>query len=79
MNSAARPLFIGPCFHKVKDGMIPDSVRRNILFPIACLMFLLSQFYRASVAVITPDLIRDLSMDSRGLSLISAAFITPLL
>ena len=54
--------------------MIPDSVRRNIVFPIACLLFLLSQFYRVSVAVITPDLIRDLSMDSRGLSLISAAF-----
>ena len=54
--------------------MIPDSVRRNIIFPIACLLFLLSQFYRASVAVITPDLIRDLSMDTRGLSLISAAF-----
>jgi sugar phosphate permease len=54
--------------------MIPDAVRRNIIFPIACLLFLLSQFYRVSVAVITPDLIRDLSMDTRGLSLISAAF-----
>ncbi len=74
MNSAARPLFIGLCFHKVKDGMIPDSVWRNILFPIACLMFLLSQFYRASVAVISPDLIRELSMDSRNLNQIPAAF-----
>lgn len=35
---------------------------------------MLSQFYRASVAVISPDLIRDLAVDTRGLSLISAAF-----
>ena len=54
--------------------MISDSVRRRIIFLIACLMFSLSQFYRASVAVIAPDLIQDLGMDTRGLSLISAAF-----
>ncbi len=54
--------------------MISDPIRRWLIFLIACLLFLLSQFYRASVAVITPDLIRDLGMDTRGLSLISAAF-----
>ncbi len=54
--------------------MISDPVRRWLIFLIASLLFLLSQFYRASVAVIAPDLIRDLGMDTRGLSLISAAF-----
>lgn len=33
------------------------------------------RFYRTSVAVIAPDLIRDLGMDTRGLSLISALFL----
>jgi sugar phosphate permease len=54
--------------------MISGPVRRWLIFLIASLLFLLSQFYRASVAVIAPDLIRDLGMDTRGLSLISAAF-----
>ena len=40
----------------------------------ACLLFVVSMFYRASVAVITPDLIRELGLDARGLGLISAAF-----
>ncbi|MFH0997194.1 MAG: MFS transporter [Pseudomonadota bacterium] len=60
--------------YSVKHFITSSSVRRLLIFVIACLLFLLSQFYRASVAVITPDLIRDLSMDSAGLSLISAAF-----
>jgi sugar phosphate permease len=38
------------------------------------LLFVLSQFYRASIAVITPDLIADLGLDTRGLSIISASF-----
>ena len=38
------------------------------------MLFVLSQFYRSSIAVITPDLIRDLSVSPSGLSLISAAF-----
>ncbi len=37
-------------------------------------MFLLSQFYRASIAVITPDLISEFGLDARGLSLMSSAF-----
>ena len=48
--------------------------RRWIIFFTATLLFVLSQFYRASVAVITPDLIRELGVDTRGLSLISASF-----
>ena len=54
--------------------MIPDRYRRWAILLMACLLFVLSMFYRASVAVITPDLIRDLALDARGLSLISAAF-----
>ncbi len=54
--------------------MIPDRHRRWAILLMACLLFVLSMFYRASVAVITPDLIRDLGLDARGLSLISAAF-----
>jgi sugar phosphate permease len=54
--------------------MIPDRHRRWLILPMASLLFLLSMFYRASVAVITPDLVRDLGLDARGLSLISAAF-----
>ena len=48
--------------------------RRWVIFFLACFLFVLSQFYRASVAVISPDLIRDLGLDTRGLSLVSAAF-----
>lgn len=48
--------------------------RRWAIFFAACLLFVLSQFYRASIAVITPDLISDLGLDINGLSLISASF-----
>lgn len=48
--------------------------RRWTIFFTACLLFVLSQFYRASTAVIAPDLISDLGLDTRGLSLISASF-----
>ena len=48
--------------------------RRWIIFGLTSSLFLLSQFYRASIAVITPDLIRDLALDTGGLSAMSAAF-----
>ena len=48
--------------------------RRWAIFFMACLLFVLSQFYRASIAVITPNLISDLGLDISGLSLISASF-----
>ena len=54
--------------------MMPDRHRRWIILLMASLLFVLSMFYRASVAVVTPDLIRDIDLDARGLSLISAAF-----
>ncbi len=35
-----------------------------MIFTIASLLFLLSQFYRASIAVITPQLTADTGIDS---------------
>ena len=54
--------------------MTSTPTRRWLIFFTASLLFVLSQFYRASIAVITPDLIRELGLDTRGLSLISASF-----
>jgi len=48
--------------------------RRWLVFGIACSLFFLSQFYRVSNAVIAPQLLNDLSVDTRGLGLISASF-----
>lgn len=48
--------------------------RQVAILSLTSAMFLLSMFYRASVAVITPQLIGDLSLDTAGLSLMSAAF-----
>ena len=48
--------------------------RRWLIFVIACSLFFLSQFYRVSNAVIAPQLLSDLSIDTRGLGLISASF-----
>ena len=58
----------------ISSAMIPDRAKRWIVFLLACLLFVLSQFYRASVAVISPDLIDELALDTAQLSLISAAF-----
>ena len=48
--------------------------RRWAIFTIASLNFFLSQFYRASNAVISMDLVKDLSTDTQGLGLLSASF-----
>jgi len=48
--------------------------RRWVIFVLTSSLFVLSQFYRASIAVITPDLIADLSLEAAGLSLMSSAF-----
>ncbi|MFC1815605.1 MFS transporter [Thermodesulfobacteriota bacterium] len=48
--------------------------RRWAIFVVTALLFILSQFYRTSIAVITPQLISDLSLDTKGLSLVSATF-----
>ena len=47
---------------------------RWLIFFISCSLFFLSQFYRVSNAVIAPQLLEDLSVDTRGLGLVSAAF-----
>jgi sugar phosphate permease len=48
--------------------------RRWIVFILATSLFFLSQFYRTSNAVIASELIRDLSLDTEGLGLMSASF-----
>ena len=48
--------------------------RRWIIFILATSHFFLSQFYRTSNAVIAPELIHDLSLDTEGLGLMSASF-----
>ena len=50
------------------------SSRQWIVFIFAGTLFILSQFYRSSVAVIAPDLIQDLNLDSWELSTVSASF-----
>jgi sugar phosphate permease len=47
---------------------------RWIVFLLATSLFFLSQFYRTSNAVIASELIRDLSLDTEGLGLMSASF-----
>ncbi len=48
--------------------------KRWLILILSCFLFLLSQFYRASIAVISPDLVKEITIDTRQLSLISAAF-----
>ena len=47
---------------------------RWIVFIVATSLFFLSQFYRTSNAVIASELVRDLSLDTEGLGLMSASF-----
>jgi sugar phosphate permease len=54
--------------------MISNSQRRWMIYLIACLLFNLSQFYRSSIAVISPNLAQDLKLDTQDLGLVSAAF-----
>lgn len=48
--------------------------RRWLIFALAASLFLLSQFYRVSNAVIAPLLIADLSLDTKAIGLMSASF-----
>ena len=50
------------------------NVRAWIIFATACFLFVLSQFYKTSIAVITPQLMTDLALDAKGLSVMSAVF-----
>jgi len=45
-----------------------------IIFFATCTLFLFSQFYKTCIAVITPQLMADLSLDAKGISFMSAAF-----
>jgi sugar phosphate permease len=45
-----------------------------VVFALASSNFFLSQFYRATNAVISPQLLNDLSLDTEGLGLLSASF-----
>ena len=48
--------------------------KRWLIFSISCSLFFLSQFYRVSNAVIAPQLLNDLLIDTKGLGLLSASF-----
>ena len=48
--------------------------RAWIIFVVTAANFLLSQFYRAANAMISPQLLHDLAVDTKGLGLIAAAF-----
>lgn len=48
--------------------------RRWAIFALASSNFFLSQFYRASNAVISSQLLQDLFLDTKGLGLLSASF-----
>jgi predicted MFS family arabinose efflux permease len=47
---------------------------RWVIFGLGASLFLLSMFYRASSAIIAPDLARDLSLDYETLGLLGASF-----
>jgi sugar phosphate permease len=48
--------------------------RRWFIFAVGAIIFFLSQLYRTSNAILAPSLIRDLSLDSSGIGIVSAAF-----
>jgi len=50
------------------------KTRRWILFAVCTSLFLISLFYRASNAIIAPDLSRDLNLEPHDLGLLGAAF-----
>ncbi|MFH1155210.1 MAG: MFS transporter [Pseudomonadota bacterium] len=54
--------------------MTQSNINRWIVFVLAGILFIMSQFYRSSVAVISPNLMQDMGMDALDLSRISAAF-----
>jgi MFS family permease len=45
-----------------------------MIFGVSTALFVLSQFYRATIAVISPQLMTELALDTRQLSLITSAF-----
>ena len=51
-----------------------SKYRRWFIYLICCALFVFSQFYRSSIAVISPNLVEDLHLDTKSLGIISAAF-----
>jgi sugar phosphate permease len=51
-----------------------NKTRRWFILALASSLFLLSQFYRVSNAVIAPLLIQDLALDTKAIGLMSASF-----
>lgn len=51
-----------------------QSFRLLLIFSILSALFLLSQFYRVSNAVIAPNLIQDLNLDAETLGILGGAF-----
>jgi len=51
-----------------------NQYRRWAIYLIACTLFIFSQFYRSSIAVISPNLAKDLNLDISNLGVISSAF-----
>jgi sugar phosphate permease len=54
--------------------MILKKHRRWIIYLMSCLLFIFSQFYRSSIAVISPNLVEAIDLDAEDLGLVSAAF-----
>ncbi len=57
-----------------QDIVIDSRTRRWFIFALASFLFLLSQFYRVSNAVIAPMLLKDLALDTKAIGLLSASF-----
>jgi sugar phosphate permease len=51
-----------------------NPYRRWAIYLIACALFIFSQFYRSSIAVISPNLVEDLDLNIKNLGAISSAF-----
>ena len=56
------------------DMTIRRTNKRWTIFAVLSSMFMLSQFYRASNAVIAPALVRDLALNAENLGLLGGAF-----
>jgi sugar phosphate permease len=60
--------------NRASEEVANTPLRRWMIFSVATFSFFLSQFYRATNAVIAPQLIQDLSLTTEQLGLLSAAF-----
>lgn len=52
---------------------LPTAAKAAIVAPL-CAAFMMSEFFRISHAIIAPDLMRDLAISVKGLSLLSGSF-----